>query len=96
MHPSMPCACVYVALFARRLTYNHYTPKQCSKNTCTRQWPGTIKSNVTLLSKAITQTIAVLSSVQKEGKYSQNVHSKHGPKQDLKVWVCVNGKKKGV
>ena len=48
VHPIvwLPCAYAYVALFARRLTYNHYAiahAYDAANPPPTRQWPGALK-----------------------------------------------------
>ena len=44
---SLHCACAYVALFARRLVYNHYAIAHAynaaNTHTHTKQWPGVLK-----------------------------------------------------
>ena len=60
-HP-LPCVRAYVALYARRLTYNHYASAHANKatNTSTRQWPGALKSKCYSLVEG-NQTIVVMS-----------------------------------
>ena len=53
---SLPCACAYVALFARRLAYNHYAIAHAynAANThAQRSEPARWSQKVTLSSKAI-------------------------------------------